>query len=111
VKTDDGWIFVGTVVWLTSDQGGRTTGPPLPNPDIDYFTTAYVPPLNARNGLASFGLRNFEAGAWKSPAEGRWLIVENSGDQLVQPGSVVVVTEGSRDVAYFHVEQVLGTQE
>jgi hypothetical protein len=32
---------------------------------------------------------------------------ENEGDQLVQPGSIVVVTEGVGAVAYFHVERLL----
>ncbi|HET9658016.1 MAG TPA: hypothetical protein VFP72_21870 [Kineosporiaceae bacterium] len=58
--------------------------------------------------MASFALRNFQGGAWTSAAEGRWLIVDNEGDQSVEPGTVVVCTEGSRIVAYFHVEQVDG---
>ena len=74
---------------------------------MDYAHTAYVPPQTVDSGLASFALRNFEAGAWNSPAEGRWLIVANAGDQLVRPGSVVVCTEGTRVVAYLHVERVL----
>jgi hypothetical protein len=65
-----------------------------------------VPPQSFEKGLASFSLRGFEAGAWRSRAEGRWLIVENAGPQFVRPGSVVVCTEGARVVAYFHVETV-----
>jgi len=65
----------------------------------DYAHTAFVPPATVANGLASFALRNFEPGAWSSPAEGRWLVVENDGDQLVEPGTVVLLTEGPRVVA------------
>jgi hypothetical protein len=111
VKLPGPWPFHGKVVWLTPEQGGRSSGPPQPSADIDYAHTAFVPPLTVDSGLASFALRNFEAGAWTSAAEGRWLIVENDGDQLVEPGTVVVCTEGPRVVAYFHVERVTDPPE
>jgi hypothetical protein len=79
----------------------------VPSPDHDYAPTAFVPPATIDSGLASFGLRNFRTGAWTSSAEGRWLIVDNAGAQLVEPGAVVVCTEGPRVVAYFQVQQVL----
>jgi len=107
VKIDGIWPFQGRVVWLRPEQGGRTSGPPKSSPHNDYAHTAFVPPHTAKTGLASFGLRNFECGAWVSAAEGRWLIVDNDGDQLVEPGTVVVCTEGPRAVAYFHVERVV----
>ena len=107
VKMPGPWPFHGRVVWLTQDQGGRDSGPPPPSPDWDYAHTAFVPPHTATTGLASFALRAFEAGSWASPAEGRWLIVPNKGDQLVTPGTVIVCTEGTRVVAYFHVERVV----
>ena len=78
--------FRGSVIWLTPAQGGRTTGPPLPRPARPYYAaTAYVPPHTADTGLASFILRNFEAGAWRSHAEGRWLAAAIQGEQLVRP--------------------------
>ena len=99
--------YRGEVIWLTADQGGRQPGPPMPRPVWPYFAaTAYVPPRTAATGLASFVLRNFDAGAWRSCAEGRWLVVDGRGDQLVEAGSVIAVTEGSRLVAYFTVERV-----
>jgi hypothetical protein len=49
--------------------------------------------------LASFALRGFRHDAWTSPAEGRWLIVENDNEQRVEPGSVIVCAEGARVVA------------
>lgn len=107
VKMDGHWPFRGRVVWLTPEQGGRASGPPQPSTEWDYAHTALVPPHTVASGLASFGLRNFEDGAWTSPAEGRWLIVDNDAEQLVEPGTVVVCTEGRRVVAYFHVERVL----
>lgn len=93
-------------MWLTPEQGGRSSGPPPVSPDRDYAQTAFVPPHTFESGLASFVLRGFEDGEWTSTAEGRWLLEENDGEQLVKPGSVVVVTEGARVVAYFHVERV-----
>jgi hypothetical protein len=35
-----------------------------------------------------------------------WLLVANSGDQAVGPGTVIVVTEGARPVALFRVDYV-----
>jgi hypothetical protein len=107
VKLKGSFPFKGEVVWLTAEQGGRKTGPPASLNDQDYAATGFVPPHDVDNGLASFVLRGFRHGDWRSPAEGRWLVVENDGEQQVQPGSVVVVTEGPRSVAYFHVERVV----
>jgi hypothetical protein len=39
-------------------------------------------------------------------ATATWLVVPNQAAQRVQPGSVVVSTEGTRPVAYFHVTDV-----
>jgi len=96
-------------MWLTPEEGGRSSGPPQPSADADYAQTAFVPPRTVDSGLASFALRDFDKGAWVSPAEGRWLVIEDDGDQFVRPGSVIVCTEGHRVVAYFHVEQVAET--
>jgi len=73
-----------------------------------YAATAYVPPRTAETGLASFILRNFDAGARRSGAEGRWMLAGGQGRELVQPGSVIAVTEGARVVAYFTVQHVAG---
>ena len=99
--------FLGTVVWLTPEQGGRSSGPWRSPNGPDFAATGFVSPRTADNGSASFVLRGFREGVWVSEAEGRWLVVENDGDQLVQPGSIVVVTEGVRVVAYFHVERLI----
>lgn len=108
----NGWFpFRGTVVWLTPEQGGRSTGPPQPISEFDYAHTAFIPPLTAETGLASFVLRGFTAGAWRSSAEGRWLFVDNDDLYEVEPGSVLVCTEGARQVAYFHVHEVLEDPE
>jgi hypothetical protein len=106
VKLGGHWPFVGTVVWLTPEQGGRSIGPPPVSDAYDYAHTAFVPPSNVDNGLASFALRGFTAGAWTSPAEARWCVVDNEGPQEAVPGSVIAVTEGRRIVAYFTVERV-----
>ena len=77
----------------TADQSGRQTGPPIPRPAWPYYVaTAYIPPHTAETGLASTVVRNFDSGAWRSATEGRWLLVEGRGDQLVEAGSVIAVT-------------------
>ncbi|MEU0463179.1 hypothetical protein ABZ215_04165 [Amycolatopsis sp. NPDC006131] len=100
---DEPFPFRGRVVWLTPEQGGRQTGPPRPD---FYAANAFVPPHTAHSGLASFVLRNLVAGALVTPAEARWLAVENSGPYRIAPGTVVVVSEGPKPVGYFHVEEV-----
>jgi hypothetical protein len=57
--------------------------------------------------VASFVLDAFEPGAWRSRAEARWLAVDNDWPYHVQPGSVVVITEGPKPVGYLHVDQVV----
>lgn len=91
---------------LTHDQGGRSTGPPLTPPGHDYAATAYVPPASASDGLASLVIRVSDRAAWRSAATGTWLVVENQGLHRVEAGTVVIVTEGSGPVAYFHVSEV-----
>jgi hypothetical protein len=44
--------------------------------------------------------------AWRSPADAGWLIVDNVPPYRVSDGEVLVVAEGRRVVAYFHVESV-----
>ena len=94
---------------MTAAQGGRTSGPPPTPEDQDYAATAYVPPATVGNGLASFVLRVMDRSAWRSEAAGAWLVIENEGAQWIDEGSVVVITEGVRPVAYFHVRQVVRT--
>jgi hypothetical protein len=53
-----GFPFRGSVIWLTPEQGGRETGPPVPVLSWPYYAaTAFVPPHTAGTGLASFVLR------------------------------------------------------
>ena len=103
---DDPFPFRGEVIWLTPEQGGRGTGVPPVIAGVSYAQIAHVPPHTAASGSASFVLRGWDPGAWRSPAEGRWLLVENEGDQLVVPGAVLVVTEGAKPVALFRVIEV-----
>jgi hypothetical protein len=35
------------------------------------------------------------------------MLADNVGPHALQPGSVVVVTEGRKAVAYFHVDEVI----
>jgi hypothetical protein len=99
----------GEVVWLTHQQGGRLTGPPPTPPDHDYAATAYVPPASASEGLATFVIRVSDHAAWRSAATATWLIVDNRGLRRIEPGTVVVVTEGSHPVAYFHIAAIAPT--
>ena len=71
--------FRGVIIWLTPEQGGRKTRPPVPRPAWPYYAaTAYVPPHTADTGLGSFILRNFDDGARRSSAEGRWLLTHKT---------------------------------
>jgi hypothetical protein len=106
VFTSPSCPFKGQVIWLTPEQGGRNGGPP-PDPE-NYAQVAHVPPQTVASGTASFVLRGFDPTAMRSAAEGGWLLVENRGVQRVEPGAVIVVTEGTRVVAYFTVREVIG---
>ncbi len=108
MKVPGPFPFLGEVIWLTAEQGGRRNGPP-PDPD-NYAVTAFVPPHTVETGLASFVLRRFDPASYRSTAEGRWLLVENAGPQRVTPGCVVAVTEGARVVAYYVVAEVFHEQ-
>jgi hypothetical protein len=110
VRFDGDLPFLGEIVWLSLEQGGRTSGPPRTPEDQDYAATAFVPPRTVSDGLASFVVRAADRSAWRSEAAASWLTVGSEGAQSVEPGSVVVVTEGSRPVAYFHVHTVLRRQ-
>jgi hypothetical protein len=69
--------FHGYVVWLTADQGGRSSEPPPTPLDTDYAATGYVPPATAASGLASNVLRVSKRTAWRSAADARWLVGDN----------------------------------
>jgi hypothetical protein len=53
-----------------------------------------------------FVLRGFDARAWRSRVEGRWLAAGTQRDQDVESGSVIAVTEGAQIVAYFTVQHI-----
>jgi len=96
----------GEVIWLTPEQGGRSSGPPPTPAEQDYAATAFVAPHTVESGLASFVLRVEDRTAWRSRAFAAWLLVAKSGDQQVGPGTVIVVTEGPRLVAFFRVDHI-----
>jgi hypothetical protein len=96
----------GTVVWLTPQQGGRVSGPPEPDYDYDYTATAYLPPRTAEDGQVGIALRRFAPGAWRSAAEGILVPAQDHRAQQVVPGCIVVVTEGTRPVGLFTVDEV-----
>ena len=101
--------FDGEVVWLTPEQGGRSSGPPLTPDGQDYASTAYIPPATVHTDFASFIIRAVDRTAWRSAASAAWLVVENEGAYRVADGTVLVVTEGACDVAHFHVHRVART--
>src|SRR4051794_35436839 len=100
MKLEGPFQFRGEVEWFSADEGGRSTGPPLPE---GYAVTGYRKDVG-EPGLASFVLRGFDPRVRRSRAEARWLFAPNSGDQALAAGDVVVVTEGLRPVAHFHVD-------
>lgn len=99
--------FRGQLIWLTPDQGGRSSGPPPTPADQDYAATAFVPPDGMENGWASFVLRVDDRTAWRSPSTGGWLAIDNPAAPTVRVGTVLIITEGPRQVGYFHVTEVL----
>lgn len=90
--------------WPPPDEGGRTSGPPVPPAERPFDSADAV----VRGELASFLLRGFEPGVTNSRAEGRWLAPGLGPFQDVEVAQTVVVTEGSQPVARFHVTEVLG---
>lgn len=72
----------------------------------DFAATGFVPPATVDTGLASVVLRVRDRAAWRSEAHARWLVVDNVPPHRVVEGDVIVITEGRREVAYFHVESV-----
>ena len=101
------WPYRGTLVWLSNEEGGRSSGPPAQAPDRDFYaTTAFVPPHTVETGLASFVIRGFDPNGMTSPAEARWLVPGVGDFQAIEPGAIVVVTEGARTVAHFRVDEV-----
>jgi hypothetical protein len=72
---DGPYPFVGEVIWLTPEQGGRERGIPAVTDGQSYAHVAHVPPSTPAEGTASFVLRGWDPKAWRSPAEGRWLLV------------------------------------
>lgn len=103
---DGPYPFLGEVIWLTREQGGRKGGVPPVVEGISYAHVAHVPPSSVADGSASFVLRGWDPAMWRSSAEGRWLLAPNTQAQQVVPGSVVVITEGNRTVAFFRVDAV-----
>jgi len=98
----NGVTFEGEVVRLTPEQGGRLSGPPTAS---EYPVTGFVPPSTIDNDLASFWRAGFKAGDWLR--RNRLVAVRRKcWPQEIGPGSVVVITEGARTVAYFHVDEV-----
>jgi hypothetical protein len=104
VKKGEPWPYRGRVVWLTAEQGGRPSVPQLSG--RPYAVLGFVPPATALTGSYSFYLWGWDPAALTSAAEGAWLFAENAGDRPVVPGTVIVVTEVHKIVAYFHVEEV-----
>jgi hypothetical protein len=62
--------------------------------------------MNADRGLASVILRVQDRKAWRSQADAAWLVVDNAPPHRAVEGYVIVVTEGRREVAYFHVQAI-----
>jgi hypothetical protein len=98
--------FHGIVIWLTAEQGGRRSGPPVPSDGRDYAANGHVPPLRVDNGSASLVVRPLSPGALRSVADAGWLVGDYDYSHDVVSGDIIVVTEGPTVVGYFHVESV-----
>lgn len=93
----------GTITWLTSDQGGRRSGPPPTPWDTYYRATAFIPPSTLQDGLTSVVVNVSVRNAWQSHAKLRWLVPPGPP---VAPGSCIFITEGPKTVALFTVEYI-----
>jgi hypothetical protein len=89
MRLDQELPFVGEIIWLTPEQGGRQSGPPPTPSDQDYAATAYVPPASVDEGLASFVVRVSDRTAWRSSAKAAWLVVANEDEQYVDVGTLI----------------------
>ena len=69
----DHWNFpyLGEVIWLTAEQGGRSKGIPPAMPT--YRHLASIPPADPGTACGSFVLRGWDPTRWRSEAEGMWL--------------------------------------
>lgn len=98
---------IGYLLTVGKRQARRRSGVPPALDGSSYAHVAHIPPRSVADGSASFVLRGWDPTRWRSNAEGRWLLDANEGDQLVTPGTVVIITEGLRPVASFRVDHVL----
>jgi hypothetical protein len=96
----------GEVEWLSPEDGGRKKPPVGPT----YAVTGHRSDVALDAGLASFVLRGFDPTKSRSRADGRWLFPEVAGEFAIKPGVTVVVTEGRRPVAFFHIDAVDGNE-
>jgi hypothetical protein len=106
MPADGPFPLVGEVIWLGTDQGGRRSGPPT---GTTYASVAFIPPHTIEEGVASFVLRGWDPTRHRSPAEASWLMAEPVPARSVEAGTVVWVTEGTRLVALFVVDEVRPT--
>jgi len=97
--------FVGEVIWLTPDQGGRRSGVPPHAERWSYAQVAHVAGRDPVTHTASFVLAEWDPQRWRSPARGKWLF-EDVVDEPVAPGDVILVREGATIAAVFLVQLV-----
>jgi hypothetical protein len=98
--------FIGRLVWLIPEQGGRASGPASESTRTPYAPNAYVPPDTVTTGIWSVLVDPETSGALTTSARVGWLVKEDVGQPTVVPGTVMVITEGTQEVAYFHVSRV-----
>jgi hypothetical protein len=97
----------GDIEWIASDAGGRKSPPAGPT----FATTAWRETIGPQKGTASFVLRGFAPTWERSPADGRWLFNQTDAALKVTAPEVVIVAEGAKPVARFHIYAVDSQQE
>jgi len=113
MRCDSEPILLGELRWL-SPLDGRTCAPPPPG--TVYSPTAHLPDEDVSSlfGIAFHILPSFSSG--KSPssrAEARLLAPDTLDAERLRKladAPYLVVTEGSRPVAHFHISSVLQTE-
>src|SRR5579862_7149066 len=98
---DGPFPFHGVLEWIPAEKGGRAK--PLP---VSSFAAVGWRQDVGSDGMASLLLRGFEPGRRRSRADARWLVPRADAQYVVSVGDVIIVGEGSRPVARFHVDAV-----
>jgi hypothetical protein len=93
----------GVIEWLSPAEGGRQSGPPA---DDGYAQIGWRESDGSVQDAASIVLRGFDPTQMTSPASAGWLSPEIARASNIKAGDNIVIAEGTRPVARFHVHRI-----